>query len=432
MKPHVRGRFFLFLMALLAAPGCGSSDPEQLNEETLEALSELPGATQAVSQALRDELARIREERGLPTQLSRKVPEANNLSLILTKLFSAEPLPELVARVDEAFPAGRFTFPPIALEKAIRLRSTYDAQLVAIADALKSEQREFVVDYRKGFFADRSFVDACRIAVTLESYRAAEQLVENRVAEAIPSLRMMFDLTQRLAALKHVESRLEAVELRRRSFLVLQAIVDHPQFSADLLPVIRPLVAEQLTDWPYDGETWIGDRAIGLHAYELVRRGELLQLLTAEELAKFGDEGTLDDLQNAARRFVDQDELYYVQTMRTLIDACQQPYAERGKIFVEIKQAQNALRSEPDFPLVAARVFLPNIEVAQQMQAEDRALVEVWSLALSLAAGNPRQGEPLDPVSGKPYHVSLESHRVTVWAESLPNQPAMVPVLEGP
>lgn len=433
MKPDVGGRLLFFLMAAFAVSGCWSRSPAELNEAALIELGELPGATQSVSQPLRDELARIREEGGLPTQLTRSnVTESDNLSLILTQLFQAESLPELVARVDEAFPGERFTFSPIALEKAIRLRRSYDKQLVAIADSLKSPQRVFVVDYRQGFFADRSFIDACRVAVTLETYRVAEQLVENRPTDALPSLRMMFDLTQRLAALQHVEARLEAVELRSRAFQVLQAVVDHPQFSADDLASIRPLVHQQLTHWPPDHAAWIGDRAVGLHAYELVRRGELLQLLTADEVAQFTKEGTLADLHNAARRIVDQDELYYLQTMRTLIDACQKPYVQREPIFGEILQAQHERRYEPDFPLVAARVFLPNIEQAQRLQAEDRALVEIWALALSLAAGNARQSERLDPASGKPYRVSLGTNRVTVSAESLPGRSALVPVLAAP
>jgi hypothetical protein len=415
---------------VLAVAGCSWGGPDELNRQRVAELGDLPGAEHSANSALRDELARIREEGRLPAQLTRDpLPEDKNAAAVIEQLFPPKELAELTARIDARFPEGKFTFSPLALEEAIRLRESCQPQLAQLAEALKRPECRFSIDYRRGFFIDRAFIAACRACAGLEAFRAAELLAAGRVAEAIRPLRAMFELARHLGAVKLVEARLEAAELRSRAFRVMQAVMDHPRVTRAEVAVCRKLVHEQLAHWPYDGDAWIGDRAQAMHAYELVRRGEVLLLLTDIERVRFAAEDDLTDFARAARRLADEDELYYLQTMRDLIEACRKPYYTRRAKFAALRSEREAMRDQPHFPLVAARLFLPNIEGGQQVQARDRALTECWDLALTLALGESRPAEQVDPVRGKPYHVSLDAARAKVWSDGRPARPAVAPIL---
>jgi predicted RNA binding protein with dsRBD fold (UPF0201 family) len=361
------------------------------------------------------EIVRIREGRS-PTE----IPEEENVAAGLAELFPPKRIKSILDESGKVFPFGEFKLSPSELQKAIRFRRKYELQRRQAREALKRPRCSFGIQYQAGFAADLSFVDVASICARLEAARAAELLAADDLAGAIESLGCIFRLAACLAAEKHATVRLQAALLRTEALGVLQGIVEHPEVTKPA--VTRPqlgqlygMVQSQLKAWPSDADAWIGDRALGMHAYELVRAGRLMDLLTGQEVQQFAEEGILEELPKVAQRTVNQDELYYLQTMRKIIDACRRPYYERREVFAAIRKDLQQKRNEPEFPVVAGRLLLPEIEKGHAKQARDRAACEVWALALALAAGRRPPDYQVSPLTGNKYEVVNQEGAVIVF-----------------
>ena len=241
----------------------------------------------------------------------------------------------------------------------------------------------------------------------------------------------MFRVDALLADLKHVAARLTAARLRGETLRVAEAVAGHPQATPELLRLLQQLVAEQLTQWPPDADAWIGDRAMGLHAYEMVRDGQLLNLLTVEEIRKLGKQQEIGSFTQAVTHSLDQDELFYLQSMRSIIESCSEPYYRRQSAIAEFAAHLDQLRDTPRFPLFAAQVLLVNLDRGLRLQALDRARCEAFSLVLSAAAGATVTPSPVNPFTGKPFDLVSGEDTVEVrgidWAgrwRVLPDSPA--------
>jgi hypothetical protein len=195
---------------------------------------------------------------------------------------------------------------------------------------------------------------------------------------------------------------------------VLEAIAQHRHCTSDDLHSLYQILTQQLEQWPSDADALIGERAMVLHTYEAIRLGLLMWILTDEEKTVFREERILDGLDRILRETADKDELYYLKAMRKQIAACDRPYIERMKTFVLQAESLKALRSKPDFPFAAARLFLPDLEDFQRKFAVDRARCEAWALALAVAADLPRPEFTVSPHNGLTCEVTRESQRVVV------------------
>jgi hypothetical protein len=409
--------------------GCAEPpEPEVPGEPDLRALGELPGLRQSPLPELHTELAAIEAAGATPVLLtSNPLDDEDNAAALLVELLNDKLVELVLAKADELTPAGRFEFHPIQLEQAIRFRRRYDPLLAEVNRAFAERKCNFAIDFRLGFCADRSFVDRCRLVVRMESLHVAERLADELPADALPHVRNMLLIVRRLAEEKHVEARLAAAELRAYALATMESVVQHPAADRQTIETAGDIVQGELSVWPPDGDAWIGDRAFALHSFELIRAGRLMELLTEDEVRIFSDEGILHDLQAATNRNVDADELFYLQSMRRVIEACDRPYYERKALFAEIRKTLHAERNAADFPVAAARLFLPNLEAAHEIQAQDRARTEAWAIALALAVGRERPAYDRNPCSGKPYRKSVEPTRVSVWTDQAGDRPAMAP-----
>jgi len=431
----------ILILALIFLATCGGGCRHRPDADTSEPLSpeeygSLPGLMATPNLQLRDELARIVEEGGTPEQLSRvATDDVENAAVVLRELFSRQQVKSLLEISGAIFPPREFTFDPIRLEKASNFRKKYEPERQQAGEALKRPQCAFGIRFTAGFCADLGFVDIVRLCGRLEAFQAAESLFEDNVAAAIESFSRMMRLASCLAAEKHPVPRLEAAQLRSEAFRVLQAIVQHEKMSRQNLEQLCDLVEEQLAAWPSDAGAWIGDRALGLCAYEMVRRGQLLPLLTDKESEQFHQEDSLAELSDAAQRSVDQDELYYLESMRTIIACCNQPFYARAAVFEGI---DNDLRQRQDtagYPLVAARLLLPEIRTGHESQARDRAHGQAWALALALATGRDAAAYQTNPLSGKNYPQIKQDGLVIVkgaGAAGGDDPPILVPIPRVP
>jgi len=428
-------------LSVPATTGCRRSATEEESRRRMaEAYGRLPGLTETPDPELRAELARIVEEKATPELLTRpEIPDEENVAAGLAGLFEPlkieDPDPgEIFNQSSAILPQGEFRFDPTGLERAIRFRGRYEAQRQAARESLYRPGCNFGVQYVAGFAADSSFVDVVRICARLEAFHAAESLARDDVAAAIESLGSMFRWAVCLGAEKQAMARLEAAFVRLEALAVLQAIVGHPEISRPTITLeqlgrLYAMVGDPLKAWPPDADAWIGDRALGMHAYELVRAGRLVELLTEEEIKRFAAEEILRELPGAARRNVNQDELYYLEAMRTIIEACAEPYDKRRDVFESIRQDLHQKRNSPQFPLVAGRLLLVDIEKGHAVQARDRASCEAWALGLAVASGNKRPPYQVSPLSGGEYEVIREDGRVTVGGISQDELPGTPPVI---
>ena len=152
-----------------------------------------------------------------------------------------------------------------------------------------------------------------------------------------------------------------------------------------------------------------------MHAYEMVRAGEYLSLLTREEYDRLEERNETMDHALVVRRNVDDDELWYLETMRELIARCETPYFERRKWLDERFESLDAVRDAPRFPSVAADLLLIGITTAQQRLARGRARRDAWYLALAAAVDRPlTDGPTVNPETGTAYEVRIDGDRIEV------------------
>ncbi|MFZ5832061.1 MAG: hypothetical protein ACOY3P_18410 [Planctomycetota bacterium] len=436
VPPARRLALRLLALACLSAfvAGCGGSDPDADALKSLESFGRLPGLKASPNTALREEMARIDSELGLPEQLAQNsIAPSENAATILAQLFAPERLRRLLEESWTILPTKDFDFSPVRLQKAIAFRTLYEYERLKAREALERPECRFPVGYLSGY-SSLPFVDAVRLCVRLEAFHAAEQLAHDNVPQAIDALSVMLRLAALLGAEKLTLPRLEAAYARTEAYRVACAIVDHEKVTRANLEVLLSLILGQLEAWPPDADAWVGDRAMGMHAYELVRIGYVAVLLTPEELAEFERERTFGELATATRRTADSDELFYLRSMRRILESCKEPYYRRIPMFNELDQELARLKDTPEYPLVAARLLLADVCAGHEVQARDRANWEAWALGLSAALGKPAPPFAVNPLTGEPYGVQPEKALVVVRGiGGKPNNPdgtLVIPVPE--
>ncbi len=155
---------------------------------------------------------------------------------------------------------------------------------------------------------------------------------------------------------------------------------------------------------------------VGFFAYDMVRRGQLLNLLTSEEVETFRRGEDVQRWTWRVLKSLDDDEVFYLETMRRLIDSCQEPYAARGPILNDCAARLDRLRGTPRHPFLAAQVLLVNVATAMRRQAADRARCEAWRLALAAAAGLAADPPPVNPLTGTPFALVVSPTHASVRA----------------
>ena len=408
------------LLGVVAGAGCSRGrSPEARATEEAKAFGTLPGLKATPDQALQDELARVVEQGGTPELLAAdEIPPDMNVAAGLMAVFEKmdrERIATIRAETDALFPKGPFTLEPVQREKAIRFRRRYNDERMGARLALERPECRFPIAYEAGPADDYVFLDVVYICLRLEAFAVAEALWAGDLDSATESLRYMLRLAECVAAEPHLVARLKGAFLRMEGLLVLQAIVGHEKFQRSHALSIRGWLDDQLAAWPDDSLAWIGDRAQGMVIYEAVRGGELGKFLTEKDKEQIKAVSTITAFEEAARRDVNADELYYLKAMDKIIESCRNPYYTRVKDFEQLRQDLHERRNRSDFPLVAGRLLLPDIEKAQVIQARDRANCEGWVLALAAACGEepPKIGN--NPLTGRPYRTERDGKTILVF-----------------
>jgi len=224
----------------------------------------------------------------------------------------------------------------------------------------------------------------------------------------------MMAAIESLATEKHIIPRIVAVHRRGEALLVMEAIATHPKTTLEIHRRLGNLINNQLVDWPADQSAWIGERAIGLQTYELIRDGYLLSILNEAEQNRLTQEVGLERLGKQVAGNLDRDELFYLRSMRRVIDGCRRPYYQRRRIFIEVDEKLALLSDSLAYPLVTDLILWQDVQEGQRLQALDRARCEAWSIALATSIGGPAPPYQVNPLSGNRYVLDPGPDRVIV------------------
>jgi hypothetical protein len=233
--------------------------------------------------------------------------------------------------------------------------------------------------------ADLGYLDVVEFGNHLEACHVGQLLDNSELSAAREPLAIMANAIEWLAREKHPLPRMAAVERRAEWLAVVHAVANHSRIDSATRAWLLELVDGQLRRWPPDVDAWLGERAQGLHTYELVRDGYLLSLLSYDELRKYRDEVGIKELGVVINRNVDADEWFYLRTMRKVIDGCSKPYFMRRPLWVEIESERDRLRDSDSYPFVADKIILVEMLERHRLQALDRARCEAWRIAITAA-----------------------------------------------
>ncbi len=424
----------ILIFGICSGVGCKKQPQAEFPEQlSVEDYGRLPGLKGTPLEELQNELARIVEQQGTPELLDgvgsvaeeessgrqpsskrSRIPDYSNVAAGLADAFSKKTLRSLQDAADKHYPRKRFEFNALQLRTATGFLSRHQDKLLRARKALQRPKCDFGFEHIRGFGNDVSFIDRARLAGRLEALSAAKSLfIDNDPQKAIRAMQNMLQWAKLLGSEWHAAARLQAGMLRAEALDVLQAIVLHPRCGGKDLERLHEIVYKHLAEWPRDADAWIGDRALGMHCYEVVRDGFIEGLLTQEEAEDFSGIGSLEELSEAAKAIADEDELFYLCAMRKIIASCELPYYQRANVADEILAEAAEKKDSPDYPLVADRLLLPDINHGLRMQAQDRAAAESWVIGLEAALARPISYK-VNPLTGKKYRISRGKKQVSV------------------
>ncbi len=431
----------LLAIASLTALGCHErTSPKKLTPDKLASYASLPLLRKATHRELQAELRRLEAERATPEALARPADSAVlsdgrrptrdsriRYTKELVKLLPPHRCRSLIAQLDREFP--RAVIGPDRADQAAyaQLHERWSEFRIEAEAIMAQTDFGLYVPIDQGLLADMAIVDLVRAIVRLECLAAIVSLLEEDLPRALVAWETGGHLLGEFAGLPHAVTRAAAararVEWLRTGQTLLEAKLVHRDTAATMLIVLE----QQLSRWPPDQRALVGDRAVGLHTYELLRDGYWMSLLTMEELRDLRKRNLVEPFIYHVATQLDEDESFYLRTMRRLIAAADQPFYERQPLLTSIDKELESRSGKPEYPWFAADYLLPDLQLLQRWQAVDLELTEAlrWTLHVAL-----RQTAPTDlrsPLTGKNWQWTTDVERSTVTLE-----PTMWPIDDTP
>ena len=431
-----RGFNFLALLAFFLL-GCAPADSRAPSTAALpdhvQRYAELPGLSSSPHAGLKAELALLVQEQMTPLALDAQQdalrsqtgsPKVDGRKQ-LAESIPAISRPLLKAQLDEVYRSGPLRLSPLQMERAREISRRWADDRARFEQALDSCGGGLGLRMADGNLADVRFLDVMGLGCRLEALAAAEALAENQPEAAIAPLAVMLRSARVLAREWNVTSRVTAANLRSDALHVLGAVANHEHATRHTHERLAELLARETADWPPDAAAWVGDRAAGLIAYELVRDGYYFSLLEQSELQKLREGGLVDASAKAVMRNLDGDELFYLAAMRRMIESGRLPYYERLPELRAIRRELAAREASADYPLVAGRLLLNDFETGHRRQAEDLALMLGWKVALQHATSRAAPELAINPLTGEPLEMEASASFVRIGGLQQPAEGAV-------
>lgn len=421
----------LVVLAVLSSLfGCQSSEVSVGDMVTLAA--KLEKTKQSPHTPLQDELRRLSAERALPEQIDGRrnvgVLNPDSLAARIHEILDDAQTTRILKRLPDFFPNGRQSTNAVTLESSAGFLQFYSTAHQAARKALLGPQSRFQWLAVEGWFADTQFTDRATALCGLELIAGLDAASRDDASASIEALAYAGHIIRLLAEEEHLLPRLATVDLREKWLHLLETVVRQPSVGQAELRLVYELLMRQMAQWPNEESAWVTDRAIGLQTFEIVRQGHYLSLLGKAESDALVADGMHLIKARAVQRYIDDDQVFYLDIMRRLIDLQRFPYHERAKVLVAIEDQIATAEQLEKYPQLSVEMLLPNTLLAMRRIADDRARCEAWSLALAQALQMTPPEYVTNPVSGYAYQVLHNENTVEVLGLSPEQWPQAIRV----
>ena len=400
--------------------GCRRSHDELVERD----LGDVPGLRETQHRRLAKEFARLEDEKATPSLLDqyaarREYDSKDNAGAALLNLVTAKEAKQLQAQLNPLHPI-RLSRNGLQQREYGGIASMHFQKIRDLHRAIALPYCRFPVHHSRGSLDDTSWVEIVASLSQLVCVDAACYVDDGEFDKAIESITASLRIAEFLAREYHLVTRVRAAQLRIDSLQLLLELAGLSEIEDPQRAQLANLIDEQLARWPDDAQAWKGERAMGMHFFELVRKGYLASLCTERELRSLGDEDSVDEIVAACRAGIDEDEYTYLIAMRDVIAACEKPYYARRNELQAIRMQLSETSDDAPIPRLTRWLLLPQLETAQEWQARDRAVCEAALLALRRSLGR-QPLVKLNPLTGEPYRVSQRGGTVEVTGiESTP------------
>ncbi len=396
--------------------GCGSGEVT-VNELVMSA-AKLEKTKQSTHLLLQDELRRLSTDRALPEQIDAGrvggTLHPDSLAAKIDELLDDAQTERILKRMPDFFPGGKQTLNAVTLESAAGFLKFYQKPHTAARKALDGPQSSFEWSAVDGWFADTRFTDRATALCGLELIAGIDATTRGEKQSCIAALSYSGRIIRLLAEDDHLTSRLAAADLRNKWLQLVAVTVSQAGTNRLHLQQVYELVMRQMSQWPDESRAWIADRAVGLQTYEMVRQGHYLSLLSKEEVDSLEADGMHLIRARAIQRYVDEDQVFYLDIMRRLIDLQRFPYYQRKRVLDDLENQILGAKDMEKYPQIAAELLLPHTLRAMKMLADDRARCEAWALALASALDVPAPEYLVNPTTGFNYVIEANDTQVQV------------------
>ena len=439
-------RFLVLVLVILLflIPACSKKSSVELDEE-----SQLPPCAQlkltrgTQHEKLNRELARIESESGLPTQIDSprssidldqaKGPTRQSrkkTTAAFVAVLTEQQRVWLMERIEGALPNTAVEVTPENLFAMERLVKSYQEPADELEKLLRRPNFGLYVSVENGTLADLTFID---VATSLSRYlciRAMVALNYGKLDQALDSILLCSDLLEHLGKLPNTTARMTAANERAFLMRVVQRTANHHLADAATLQNLERLTQAIIQRWPNGKRAMIGERAVGLHTYELVRQGHLASFLTYKEIKKMTEDGTIKSLATYLDKHIDEDEYQYLRHMRLYIEACDLPFHQRKAKFAEASEPEN--EGDDVYARFSNQFVVSDLIGMQYRLAQDLALCTAMHLTLRTAQGNSTESASVHPVSGKPFALEQTDSFVAITNVTWKADGASVKILKLP
>lgn len=412
-------RFHLPIVLLLAPllailNGCRRSNDELVEKE----LGDLPGLRRTHHQRLADELARLEDEAVTPAGLDRALAartydSEDNAAACLLDIFTKQQLGSLKSQLAPLLPV-RTNEDSQRKQQIIQFASQHLQSIQKIQQATTLPYCRFPIHHARGTLDDLSWIETIGLLTQLMNAEAIRAVEVGDVDQSVEAIAASLRIVQHLANETYLVTRIRAAQLRVDIVAVLLELANHRELTDTHRAQLAELLSVQLAEWPSDAKAWVGERAWGLHFFELARKGYLPSLLTERELQSLSSEENLAEIVSLCCAGLDDDEYGYLMVMRQIIALCEQPYHQRGDALKRLRENLMTPPSEKPVLRLTRHLLLPQLETAQESQARDRAVCEAALWTLRLALGE-QPAATTNPLTGTAYRMAVSDGRVEVW-----------------
>ncbi len=358
---------------------------------------------------LNKELDRVEGEHGLPDQVfQEEFPASENFGDKLVQELKMV-TPEMIQRLRIGISnSGAWSVDPKAIQQNEGILDAYAPQRDRLREMLDNPETKFEQDLIKvdgELIPDDRGIDLAWGYLTLEEAEAAKCLEKEDIAGALKSLVYILKFSELASHTKFPVMRKQAAFMRENGLRILQTVVKHPKFGKAEAQTFLNLFHKHLELWPRDSRCWIGDRAAALRVFELLRRGQIDAALEQDELDELKRLDLLKKITWMKPKEYNADQLTYLKTMQTILDSCSQPFYQRVETLSVIDNHFKSLQGKPEYPAITV-LMIRGIREGMQAQAEDKARVELWFLALATSLQKPVKEGAVDPVRGEKYVIT--------------------------